>query len=303
MTENGLAIDLAIGRSSVRQRILALLMGEPGRRLHLREIQRRVGTSPGTASRELARLVAAGLVDREAEGYQVYFRTSTSPVATMLRSVIVAMPAPTLRTRPRRVPAAGHGMSTAAPERRGRPGAESEAQTSVDEADAGATSLEVPPAARAGGPERGVADSDAGAGRRGVAEATPVEPNGATEIAPRIWNRSPSTPASGADPVGLRIAGRLTESIRGIYGASLLGVYLSGARAAGPAPLDADVETIVVLDRVDRYGEELERTSQICAALSREMNVVVSRMFVSGTDWAGATDSSAAAGRTVAVAL
>jgi DNA-binding transcriptional ArsR family regulator len=303
MIENGLAIDLAIGRSSVRQRTLALLMAGPGSRLHLREIQRRVGTSPGTASRELARLVAAGLVDREAEGHQVYFRASTSPAATMLRSIIVALPAPPPRTRPRRLPAAAQETSPTAPEQRGRSGETPEARPSTDHADAGAFRLETPLAADDEAPDGGVADSGTGAGRSSEAEAASIEPTSATDIAPRMWNLGPSASASAADPVGLRIAGRLAESVREIYGASLRGVYLYGARAAGPAPLDAEVETVVVLDRVDRYGEELERTSQVCAALSREMNIVVSRIFVSGADWADAPDGSTAADRMGAVAV
>jgi predicted transcriptional regulator with HTH domain len=57
--ENSPLVGLVIGRSGVRRRILALLMDESTSRLHLREIQRRAGTSPGTASRELGKLVAA----------------------------------------------------------------------------------------------------------------------------------------------------------------------------------------------------------------------------------------------------
>lgn len=88
MIENDSAIDLVVGRSAVRRRILALLMAGPEQRLHLRAIQRRAATSPGTASRELGRLVAAGLVEREAEGHQVYFRTTPSPFATMIRTLL-----------------------------------------------------------------------------------------------------------------------------------------------------------------------------------------------------------------------
>ncbi len=94
--ENSVATELTIGRSSVRRRILALLMAEPDQRLHLREIQRRVRTSPGTASRELALLVAAGLAERQAEGHQVYFRATSSPFATMVRTLLFvpALPGP-----------------------------------------------------------------------------------------------------------------------------------------------------------------------------------------------------------------
>src|SRR5512142_1723119 len=108
MFENIPLAELAIGRSTVRQRILALLMVEPERRLHLREIQRRVGTSPGTASRELARLVATGLIEREAEGIQVYFRAADSPIAAMMRQLLLiqtdapVLPMPSSIARPRK---------------------------------------------------------------------------------------------------------------------------------------------------------------------------------------------------------
>lgn len=98
--ENISAVDLVVGRSTVRRRILALLMAGPERRLHLREIQRRATTSPGTASRELGRLVAAGLVEREAEGHQVYFRTITSPYATMIRTLLGVPAAPASAAEP-----------------------------------------------------------------------------------------------------------------------------------------------------------------------------------------------------------
>jgi DNA-binding transcriptional ArsR family regulator len=98
--ENISAVDLVVGRSTVRRRILALLMAGPERRLHLREIQRRATTSPGTASRELGRLVAAGLVEREAEGHQVYFRTIASPYATMIRTLLGVPAAPASAAEP-----------------------------------------------------------------------------------------------------------------------------------------------------------------------------------------------------------
>jgi hypothetical protein len=67
-------------------------------------------------------------------------------------------------------------------------------------------------------------------------------------------------------------------------------VYLYGARASGPTAADTDVETIIVLDRIERYGEELERTSHACASLSHEFRLVVSRVFVSEATWNGDPD-------------
>lgn len=95
MNENGAAdpTSLLLGRSRVRRAILALLIEGRQGRLHLREIQRRVGTSPGTAARELERLVAAGLLEREAEGRQVYFHARRDaplfePVRDLVRRTI-----------------------------------------------------------------------------------------------------------------------------------------------------------------------------------------------------------------------
>ena len=65
--------SLVLGRSKIRQRILALVMDGADRRMHLRGIARAVGTSAGTAARELGRLEEAGLVRRTREGNQVYF--------------------------------------------------------------------------------------------------------------------------------------------------------------------------------------------------------------------------------------
>ena len=64
-----------LGRSQIRRRILGLLLDTPSERLHLREIARRASTSAGTAARELRRLEEAGLVARDREGQQVYFRS------------------------------------------------------------------------------------------------------------------------------------------------------------------------------------------------------------------------------------
>lgn len=78
-----------LGRSRIRQRIVALLLDGPAPRLHLRDIQRRVGTTPGTARRELMRLIETGLVKREAVGRNVYFSMRTdSPIYEPFRDLV-----------------------------------------------------------------------------------------------------------------------------------------------------------------------------------------------------------------------
>jgi predicted transcriptional regulator with HTH domain len=222
--ENTVATDLTVGRSAVRRRILALLMAEPDQRLHLREIQRRVRTSPGTASRELARLVAAGLAERQAEGHQVYFRATSSPFATMVRSLLIVPSA--AETEPAPTPPGPVGT---APE-----------------------SIRPPRTIRPAGP----------------AQKGPPRP----------------------DALGLEVAGRLAGVLRPLYGDRLAGLYLHGARARGEAGPDAEVEVVVVLNTIARYGDELERTSSACAGLSLEFGLIVSRLFVAGSSWESRTD-------------
>jgi predicted nucleotidyltransferase/DNA-binding transcriptional ArsR family regulator len=243
MFENSQIVHLAVGRSTVRRRILALLLAEPGPRLHLREIQRRAATSPGTASRELAKLVSAGLIERETEANQVYFRGSASPFATMLRSFLVGAPTP---------PPASSGL----------------------------------PADGAGSaPPLHV-----------VAEPSPSQ-------AERVAINDGGSSGVMADPLGLKTGAVVAARMREIYGERVRGVFLYGHRAAGRAPRESDVELLIVLDRIERYGEELDRTSPVFASLSLELGAVVGRVFVSEADWRGRTDGGLPEVRAEAVSL
>jgi predicted nucleotidyltransferase/DNA-binding transcriptional ArsR family regulator len=276
--ENRGLADLAVGRSTVRQRILALLMAEPGARLHLRAIQRRADTSPGTASRELTKLVSAGLIEREAEGNQVYFRASTSPLATMLRSLLVTAPAPSsASTAP---PVAGIGPAVA-PRVVGTPPA----------AD-GATAPAEAPAEDVAGAEAGVMIAP-----RVVRPGIATPPREPVTVAGGIQS------GSKVDPLGFEAGAIAAAQMRLIYRERLRGVYLYGQRASGAGSPDSDVELLVVLDRIERYGEELDRTSTICASLSLVLGVVVSRIFVTETDWRGRTDGQLPRVRAEAVSL
>jgi predicted nucleotidyltransferase/DNA-binding transcriptional ArsR family regulator len=221
MKENEKLADLVLGRSRVRRRILEVLLARPGSRLHLRGIGRLVATSPGTAARELQRLVAAGLVERRREGNQLLFSAVTdSPAVQAVRMVLLG------------------GAEQPAPRRLAETAAE-----------------------------------------YGSAVAVP----GLSEVAVR----GAPTPQRGPDPLGLEVAHRLKAALRRIYGPRLRGVYLYGSRARGDWALDSDVDVLVVLDRVARYGEELERTSEAVAELSLDCGVSVSPVFVPQEAWRG----------------
>ncbi len=267
MFENSKMAGLAIGRSVIRRRILALLLTEPGTRLHLREIQRRAHTSPGTASRELTKLVSAGLIEREAERNHVYYRGSTSPFAAMLRTLLVTSAArppdsavlPDLGTRAAPLPLVAETPP---------------AETLVT---ATAGDLATPPSA--------------------------IPPESTTPPVAMDAIANGARPDMMPDQLAL-VAGRaVAAQMRAIYRERLQGVYLYGRRASGDATPDSDVELLVVLDRVERYGEELDRTSTAIASLSLELGVIVSRVFVSETDWLERTDGQLPGVRAEAVSL
>jgi hypothetical protein len=269
-------------------------------RLHLRELQRRAGTSPGTASRELARLVAAGLIEREAEGSQVYFRATTTPFATTLRSLLVSMPAPDFKPRPQRLPRLKPAVFATVSAAETTP---IDVEPVAFEPARPALPIEPEPVEPEPVP---LVSFEAKAIETKIiepahAESPAVDPP--VSIAAAIAQASSIARAATADPVGMRVARQLAEPLKDIYGKALRGLYLCGVRAAGPAPADADVETIIVLERVERYGEELERTSHMYAAVSHNLKLVVSRVFVEEEAWDGGPDGILPPVRSVAVTV
>lgn len=72
-----------------RRRVLALLLLQPNQRYHVREIARLTQTTPGTLTRELAKLADAGLVLRNENGRHVeYTANQASPVYSELASIL-----------------------------------------------------------------------------------------------------------------------------------------------------------------------------------------------------------------------
>ena len=392
MFENSPLAILALGRSLVRRRILALLLDKPGTRLHLREIQRRAGTSPGTASRELGRLVAAGLITREAEGNQVYFRSSGSRAASLLLGLLTGAANPAVsspvvepysagaapkaapaRVAPRPVPSRSLAPSAAA-----TPASVARASATPEEISSSLQSaaatpgiapdtapyrpsrpIEVPPrkapsslaapthpevakpslrpaAAAIGISPDPAPHRAAGAIQIAAPQAHDVPPTAtlrlAVPAAPRqgtvsaeneavplgpVLSRPPAVADASemdariaaiqaigpVDTVAARVGAMLAPRLRWLYGDRLRGLCLFGARVSGRPSPNADVELLVILDGVDRYGEELERTSLACASLSLDMDVVVSRAFVSEKDWLEGSGGRLAAIRAEGVML
>jgi predicted nucleotidyltransferase len=78
----------------------------------------------------------------------------------------------------------------------------------------------------------------------------------------------------------------LRTGLVAIHGNRLNGVYLFGSYARKEADPESDVDVLVVLDRIDRYTQEVATTSPLISRLSLQHGVSVSRVFVSQLDWA-----------------
>jgi predicted nucleotidyltransferase len=65
----------------------------------------------------------------------------------------------------------------------------------------------------------------------------------------------------------------------------LRGVYLYGSYARGEQDDESDLDALIVLDRMDRYGAEIDRTGQLISSLSLRHGTSISRVFVSEEDW------------------
>ncbi len=76
--------------SKVRQRVLALLYGQPDRSFHTNEIIRLTHSGTGAVQRELEKLTAVGLITVQSIGNQKHYSVNcTSPLFTELRGIVL----------------------------------------------------------------------------------------------------------------------------------------------------------------------------------------------------------------------
>jgi predicted nucleotidyltransferase len=83
----------------------------------------------------------------------------------------------------------------------------------------------------------------------------------------------------------------LRDGLRSLYQGRLRGLYLFGSYSRGEEDPESDVDILIVLDRIERYGDEVERTSSLASSLSLQYGVSVSRLFVDERSWTEGHDS------------
>lgn len=81
----------------------------------------------------------------------------------------------------------------------------------------------------------------------------------------------------------------LKTGLSRIYDARLKGVFCFGSYARGEQDPESDLDILIVLDRLDHYGSEIDRTSALVSALSLKHAVSISRVFVPERDWSDPT--------------
>ena len=79
--------DFLVG--PLRTRVLSALILHPDTAWHARELARRIGALPGSASRELVKLADAGILSRQHIGNQVHYRANRKcPIFTKLAGML-----------------------------------------------------------------------------------------------------------------------------------------------------------------------------------------------------------------------
>jgi len=81
------------------------------------------------------------------------------------------------------------------------------------------------------------------------------------------------------------LMGEMKEHIARMYSQRLIGVYLYGSYARGEGEMGSDVDVLIVLDRIDSYAAEIDRTGEIASDLSLKYGFSISRVFVERENW------------------
>ena len=78
---------------------------------------------------------------------------------------------------------------------------------------------------------------------------------------------------------------QLRHELSALYGTRLTTVLVFGSSARGEADEESDLDVLIILDCIDHYAAEVDRTSKITSELSLQHGVSISRVFLSENEW------------------
>lgn len=81
------------------------------------------------------------------------------------------------------------------------------------------------------------------------------------------------------------LASELKPGLVEIFGNRLKGAYLFGSYARGEQQIESDVDVIIVLDQIEHYSSEVDRSGPLISNLSLKFGRSISRVFISHNDW------------------
>lgn len=81
------------------------------------------------------------------------------------------------------------------------------------------------------------------------------------------------------------VSKELKRELAALYGKRLIASFVFGSYARGKADDESDLDVLIVLDRVDHYAAEVDRTGQLISDLSLAHGVSISPVFVSEWEW------------------
>jgi len=77
----------------------------------------------------------------------------------------------------------------------------------------------------------------------------------------------------------------LKRKLDDVYASRLKGIYLYGSYARGEEDEESDLDILVILDRLDHYAAEVNRTGELASELSLKYGMTVSQVFVRESEW------------------
>ncbi|MDL1912051.1 nucleotidyltransferase domain-containing protein [Chloroflexi bacterium CFX6] len=78
---------------------------------------------------------------------------------------------------------------------------------------------------------------------------------------------------------------KLKSGLKQMYGKQFREAYLFGSYARGDYDPDSDIDVLIVLSDFEKYGAELNRTSELIGDLSLEYGITVSVVFTRQSEW------------------